>query len=260
MRTGLVTKKLGMSTFFDEKGVGIPVTLLKVDDCQVVGHRSEEKDGVLALRVGHGKAKPNKVKKSQKGYFSKNKLEFKRHIVDFRVSKDAVLEIGANINADHYVVGQFIDVIGTSVGKGFAGAMKRHGFSGLRASHGVSISHRSHGSTGQNQDPGKVQKGKKMAGHMGARRVTVGNLEIIEIDRENNVLVVKGAIPGSENSRVLVIDAHKKGLPVNVPYPGVISAQKESPAEVKETVQEASQDRASESTVDNGVTEQPEKE
>jgi len=227
MRTGVVTRKLGMSTFFDSNGKSIPVTLLKLDDCQVVGHRNEEKDGVVAVRVGHGKIKTNKIKKPLKGHYLKNKVDFKKSIVDFKVSKDALLEIGSDINADHYVVGQFIDVTGTSVGKGFAGPMKRHGFAGLRASHGVSISHRAHGSTGQCQDPGKVFKGKKMAGHMGCVRVTVGNLEIIEIDKDNNVLVVKGAIPGFESSYVLVKDAKKKGLPSNVPYPGVKIAQEE---------------------------------
>ena len=223
MRTGLVTKKLGMSVVFDKQGRRTPVTLLKIDDCMVIGHRTPEKDGVIALRIGHGKSESNKFKinKPQKGYYLKTGLEFRRHIADFRVSEDALVDIGTNLNADHYVVGQFVDVIGTSTGKGFAGAMKRHGFKGLRASHGVSISHRSHGSTGQRQDPGKVFKGKKMAGHMGCRRVTTQNLEILSIDLEKNLLVIKGAVPGVDNSYVLVRDAKKKGIPPNVPYPCV---------------------------------------
>ena len=221
MRTGVVTTKLGMSTFFDKQGRSIAVTLLKIDDCQVIGHRTEEKDGIIAVRIGHGKIKANKITKPLKGCFLKKKVDFKRKIVDFKVSKDALLDIGNYVNADHYVVGQFIDVTGISTGKGFAGVMKRHGFSGLRASHGVSISHRSHGSTGQRQDPGRVFKGKKMAGHMGCDKVTIPNLEIIEIDKDNNVLVVKGAVPGVENSYVLVNDAKKKGLLPSVPYPGV---------------------------------------
>ena len=227
MRTGVITKKLGMSMLFGEHGIRIPVTLLKLDDCQVVGHRNKEKDGVVSVRVGYGKIKANKVTKPLKGHFLKNKVDFKRNIVDFRVSEDAILDIGSYLNADHYVVGQYVDVTGTSVGKGFAGVMKRYGFRGMRASHGVSVSHRAQGSTGQCQDPGKVFKGKKMPGHMGARRVTTGNLEIMEIDVENNILVVKGAIPGHENSYVLVKDAKKKGLPSNVPYPGVKKVQEE---------------------------------
>ena len=221
MRTGVVTKKLGMSIFFDEQGKTIPVTLLKLDDCQVVGQRNNEKDGVTAVRIGYGKIKANKVTKPLKGYLKKQKVDFKKNIADFKVSQDALLDVGTYINANHYVVGQFIDATGISKGKGFAGAMKRYGFSGLRASHGVSISHRAHGSTGHCQDPGKVFKGKKMAGHMGDARVTKSNLEIIQIDEENNILIVKGAVPGSKNSYVLVKDAKKRGLPADVPYPGI---------------------------------------
>ncbi|NRA73301.1 MAG: 50S ribosomal protein L3 [Rickettsiales bacterium] len=221
MRSGVVTKKLGMSIFFDEQGQTIPVTLLKLDNCQVVGHRNQEKDKVTAVRVGYGKIKSNKVSKPLKGYFLKHKLDFKRNVADFKVSQTALLDIGTYINADHYVVGQFVDVVGVSTGKGFAGVMKRHNFSGLRASHGVSISHRAHGSTGHCQDPGKVFKGKKMAGQMGSKRVTVSNLEIIQVDKENNILVVKGAVPGFNDSYVLVRDAKKRGLPADVPYPGV---------------------------------------
>ena len=253
MRTGVVTKKLGMSTFFDKKGLSIPVTLLQLDHCQIVGHREEHKDGVIAVRVGYGKIKANKLKKPLKGYFSKQKVDFKRNIADFKVSKDALLDIGSHINADHYVVGQFVDVTGTSTGKGFAGGMKRHGFGGLRASHGVSVTHRSHGATGQNQDPGKVAKGKKMAGHMGCDRITVGNLEILEIDIENNVLVIKGAVPGTDNSRVLVKDARKKGLPSNVPYPGVKAAKEASPEKTEEIVAEgAAIEEVAEENMDTG--------
>ena len=238
MRTGLVTKKLGMSAVFDKQGRRIPVTLLKVDDCMIVGHRSPEKDGVLAVRVGHGKVSSGnpKINKPQKSYYLKTKLEFRRHIVDFKVSDDALVEVGTNLNADHYVEGQFVDVIGTSTGKGFAGAMKRHGFRGLRASHGVSISHRSHGSTGNRQDPGKVFKNKKMAGHMGCCRVTTQNLEILSVNLEKNLLVIKGAVPGTDNSYVIVRDAKKTATPPNVPYP-CVKAEKTSADNSKEQIE-----------------------
>ena len=245
MRTGVVTKKLGMSIFFDKQGNRLPVTLLKLDDCQVVGHRNKEKDGVVAVRIGYGNVKANKITKPLKGYFLKNKVDFKKNVADFKVSEDALLDIGTYVNADHYVVGQFIDVTGISTGKGFAGVMKRHGFSGLRASHGVSVSHRSHGSTGQCQDPGKVFKGKKMAGHMGCKRVTTSNLEIIEIDKENNILIVKGAVPGVENAYVLVKDAKKRGLPPNVPYPAVKAGQEEK-TEKDETISSDTPDEVKE--------------
>jgi large subunit ribosomal protein L3 len=231
MRTGVITRKLGMSALFDKQGRRVPVTVLRVDDCQVIGHRTFEKDGVSAVRVGYGKIKPNKISKAHKGHYLKHKLDFKRHVADFRVASDALVEVGAKIGANHYVIGQFIDATGTSIGKGFAGAMKRHGFSGLRASHGVSITHRSHGSTGQRQDPGKVFKNKKMAGHMGATRVTTQNLEVLLVDTEKNLLFVKGAVPGSENSYVLVQDAKKKSVPPEAPYPYMSKPRAEAVSE-----------------------------
>jgi large subunit ribosomal protein L3 len=243
MRTGVVTKKLGMSALFDKQGRRVPVTVLKVDDCQVIGQRTVEKDGVLAVRIGYGKIKPNKISKAHKGHYLKNKLEFKRHVADFKVAPDALIEAGVDIGATHYVIGQFIDVTGTSIGKGFAGAMKRHGFSGLRASHGVSAVHRSHGSTGQRQDPGKVFKNKKMAGHMGSTRITTQNLEILFIDAEKNLLFVKGAVPGAENSYVLVQDAKKKSAPPEAPYPYMRKPITEARLETENIVVETNNDQ-----------------
>ena len=219
MRVGVIAKKIGMSSVFDESGARTPVTLLKVDDCQVIGHKTVEKDGYLALRVGAGKISTSRLGKSGSGIFAKSRMDPKRHIVEFRIENSAIIDIGSEIRADHYVQNQFIDVSGTSIGKGFAGVMKRHNFGGLRASHGVSITHRSHGSTGQRQDPGKVFKNKKMAGHMGDTHVTVQNLRVISIDSEKNIIAVKGAIPGSKNSYVVVKDAHKRALPAEAPYP-----------------------------------------
>lgn len=222
MRTGLITKKLGMSAYFAENGQHIPVTVLKVDNCQVVSHRTEELDGYIAMQLGVGDVKVKNVSKPLRGHFAKSKVEPKREVVEFRVSIDALVDVGAEITADHFVVGQYVDVVGTTQGKGFAGAMKRHGFHGLRASHGVSISHRSHGSTGQCQDPGKVFKGKKMAGHMGDTQVTTQSLEVISTDVERGIIMVKGAIPGSKGGCILVKDALKKPLPDNVPMPAAI--------------------------------------
>ncbi|QCE34291.1 50S ribosomal protein L3 [Acetobacteraceae bacterium] len=219
MRTGLIAKKLGMSRIFKEDGVSIPVTLLQLDHVEVVDVKTNERDGYVALQVGYGEAKAKHVSKPNRGHFASQKVELKKKLVEFRVSDDAVLEVGTKLTAAHFVPGQKVDVTGTSKGKGFAGAMKRHNFRGLEASHGVSISHRSHGSTGQRQDPGKVFKGKKMAGHMGDRRVTTQNLEIAAVDQENNLIFIKGAVPGSKEGYVLVSDAVKKQRHPEAPYP-----------------------------------------
>lgn len=218
MRTGLITKKIGMSSFFTEAGDKLAVTLLQLDNCQVVGQKTIEKDGYNAVILGASDVKPTKVSKSVRTVFEKNKITPKGVIREFRVEKDALLEVGATMSVDQFEVGQYVDAITEqSQGKGFAGVMKRHNFAGLRASHGVSISHRSHGSTGGCQDPGRVFKNKKMAGQMGNHRVTAQNLQIVDIDAENNILVVKGAVPGSKNGMVLVRDAVKKGAGMKYP-------------------------------------------
>jgi len=229
MRSGVITKKIGMSRVFTDDGEHIPVTVLQLDNCQVVAHRTVEKNGYTALQLGvgqyinrKGEAKTGKLSKATRGYFAKAKVEPKRKLAEFRVSQDNLIEVGAEITADHFVKGQFVDVSAKSIGKGFAGAMKRHGFGGLRASHGVSISHRSHGSTGQCQDPGKVFKGKKMAGHMGDTTTTTHNLTIVDTDVERGIILVRGAVPGSKGSWVTLCDAVKKTLPENAPKPGAI--------------------------------------
>lgn len=235
MRTGLIAQKLGMSRLFTEEGEHVPVTVLKVDNCQVVGVRTAERDGYTAVQLGVGKAKVKNVTKPMRGHFAKAKVEPKRKLVEFRVPAEALLDVGAEIGADHFVAGQLVDVTGTSIGKGFAGGMKRHNFGGLRATHGVSISHRSHGSTGNRQDPGKVFKGKKMAGHMGDRRVTTLNLKVVATDAERGLIMVRGAVPGAEGGYVLVRDAAKRPAPEGVPFPAALrgGAPAAAPAEEK---------------------------
>jgi len=235
MRTGLIAQKVGMSRAFTEEGMHVPVTVLKVDNCQVVAVRTEGKDGYNAVQLGNAKAKVKNVPKAQRGHFAKAKVEPKRKVAEFRVSEDALLDVGSELSAAHFVAGQYVDVTGTSIGKGFAGAMKRHNFAGLRASHGVSISHRAHGSTGNSQDPGKVFKGKKMAGHMGDRRVTGQSLEIVSTDEERGLILVKGAVPGSKGGWVLIRDAVKRPAPDGLPFPAALiagaAASEEAPAE-----------------------------
>ena len=236
MRTGLIARKLGMSRFFDGQGNNVPVTVLQLEGCQVVGQRTREKDGYTALQLGAGKPKVKNVTKPLRGHYAKAKVEPKRKLAEFRVSDDALVEVGAEFSAGHFVAGQYVDVIGTSIGKGFAGVMKRHGFSGLRASHGVSIKHRSQGSTGHSQDPGKVFKGKKMAGQMGDRRVTTQNLMIVSTDEARGLIMIKGAVPGSADSWVMVSDAIKRQLPEGVPFPaglrsGGAASKADDPAE-----------------------------
>jgi large subunit ribosomal protein L3 len=219
MRTGLIARKLGMTRIFDGDGNHVPVTVLKVDACQVVAVRSRDKDGYTALQLGAGRAKVKNVSKPQRGHFAKARVEPKVRLAEFRVSEDAVLTVGAELTAAHFVPEQRVDVVGTSIGKGFAGAMKRHNFGGLGASHGVSISHRSHGSTGQRQSPGKTFKNKKMAGHLGAERVTVQSLRVVAADAERGLLMIEGAVPGSPGGFVLISDAKKRPLPEGVPFP-----------------------------------------
>jgi large subunit ribosomal protein L3 len=222
MRTGLIARKLGMTRVFDAEGNHVPVTVLKVDNCQVVAVRSQERDGYTALQLGVGAIKIKNVCKPLRGHFAKAKVEPKAHLAEFRISEDALLPVSAEITAEHFVPGQFVDVVGVSIGKGYAGAMKRHNFAGLGASHGVSISHRSHGSTGQRQSPGKTFKNKKMAGHLGFARVTTQSLKVISADAERGVLMIKGSVPGSAGGYVVVRDAAKRKNPNGLPFPAAL--------------------------------------
>lgn len=224
MRSGLIAQKVGMTRIFTEDGTHVPVTVLKVDTCQVVSTRSVEKDGYVAVQLGAGKAKVKNVAKPVRGHFAIAKVEPKKKVVEFRVAAENVLAVGAELSASHFIPGQFVDITGTTIGKGFAGVMKRHNFRGLEASHGVSVSHRSHGSTGQRQDPGRVFKGKKMAGHMGDVQVTTQNLKVVSTDAERGLILVRGSVPGSEGSWVLVRDAVKRKLPEGVPFPAALKA------------------------------------
>ncbi len=230
MRSGLIAQKLGMSRVFTPEGEHVPVTVLKVDNCQVVAVKTAEKDGYTAVQLGVGKAKVKNVPKPMRGHYAKAKVEPKRKLVEFRVAQDAVLEVGAELSVEHFIVGQFVDVVGTSIGKGFAGGMKRWNFGGLRATHGVSISHRSLGSTGNRQDPGRTFKNKKMAGHLGTDRVTTLNLKVIATDVARGLLMVHGAVPGAEGGFVLVRDAVKRARPKDVPYPAALKSAPTSDA------------------------------
>src|SRR6186713_1341818 len=245
MRSGVIAQKMGMTRLFTEAGEHVPVTVLRLAQCQVVAHRSKEKDGYVALQLGSGTRKVKNVSKAERGRFAVAKVEPKRTIAEFRVSDDGLIPVGAEITADHFLVGQFVDVTGTSIGKGFAGVMKRWNFGGLRATHGVSVSHRSLGSTGQRQDPGRVFKNKKMAGHMGARNRTQQNLEIVRTDVERGLLFVKGSVPGHKGSWCLIKDAVKVPAHADLPYPAGLkqaaSPATEAPAEVieNEVIEEA---------------------
>jgi large subunit ribosomal protein L3 len=220
MRTGVIAKKLGMARFFDEAGIHVPVTVLSLEGCQVTGHRTKDRDGYVALQLGAGAKKPKNTSKAMRGHFAKAEVEPKRKLVEFRVSEDNLIDVGAEITADHFLPGQKVDITGSTTGKGFAGGMKRWNFGGLRATHGVSLSHRSLGSTGQRQDPGKTFKGKKMAGQLGNETVTTLNMTIWRIDTDRGLILVRGAVPGSEGSFVKIRDAVKSPLPTDAPKPG----------------------------------------
>ena len=238
MRCGTLARKIGMTRVFAKDGTHIPVTVLSLDACQVTETRMAARDGYDAIQVGAGTRKVKNISKASRGQFAKAKVEPKAKLAEFRVSADAMIEVGAVIGANHYVAGQLVDVAGISHGKGFAGAMKRHNFAGLRASHGVSLSHRAHGSTGANQDPGKVWKGKKMAGQMGAARVTTQNLEVVEVMVEDGLILLKGAVPGAKNSYVMISDAIKAERPADAPYPAGLFADYVPPSETPEEVEE----------------------
>ena len=238
MRSGIIAKKLGMTRLFMEDGAQIPVTVLQMENLQVVAQRTGEKDGYSAVQLGCGSAKAKRTSAAMRGHFAAAKVEPKRKMAEFRVTPENLIEVGEEITANHFLEGQKVDIAGTSIGKGFAGGMKRHNFKGLRATHGVSISHRSHGSTGQCQEPGKVFKGKKMAGHMGAARVTTQNLEVVRTDIDRGLIMIKGAVPGSKGGWVTVKDAVKKKAPDGLPFPAALrsaivasEAPVETPAE-----------------------------
>jgi large subunit ribosomal protein L3 len=234
MRSGVLAQKVGMMRLFTDAGEHVPVTVLRLGNCQVVGHRSKDKNGYVALQLGAGARKVQRANRADRGHFAVAKVEPKRKLAEFRVDDNALIPVGAEITADHFVVGQFVDVTGTSTGKGFAGGMKRWNFSGLRATHGVSISHRSIGSTGGRQDPGKTFKNKKMPGHLGVDRVTTLNLKVMQTDVERGLILVEGAVPGVKGGWILVRDAIKKKLPDGVPMPGKFKL-----AEAAQSAQEA---------------------
>ncbi len=227
MRSGIVAQKVGMTRVFSAEGNHVPVTVLKVDGVQVVAQRTQEKDGYTAVQLGIGVRKANRVNRALKGHYAKAKVEPKRKLVEFRVGADKLLDVGAVLAPSHFLAGQYIDVTGTTIGKGFAGPLKRWNFAGLEASHGVSVSHRSHGSTGQRQDPGKVFKGKKMAGHLGVEQVTIQNLQVVSVDDAKGFIFVKGAVPGHAGGYVLVRDAVKQALPKDAPQPAGLMAKKD---------------------------------
>jgi large subunit ribosomal protein L3 len=241
MRSGVIAKKLGMTRVFMEDGRQIPVTVLQMDNLQVVAQRTNEKDGYSAVQLGAGTAKAKRTSAGMRGHFAKANVEPKRKIAEFRVTSDNLIEVGEEITANHFLEGQKVDIAGTSIGKGFAGAMKRHNFKGLRATHGVSVSHRSHGSTGQCQEPGRVFKGKKMAGHMGSARVTTQNLEVVRTDIDRGLLLIKGAVPGSAGGWVTIKDSVKKKAPEGLPFPAALRSQL-APAEAQ--VEEAAVETA----------------
>ncbi|KAB2862694.1 MAG: 50S ribosomal protein L3 [Bauldia sp.] len=222
MRSGVIAQKVGMTRVFTEAGEQVPVTVLKLDNCQVVAQRTEEKNGYTALQLGVGLRKVKNTPRALRGHFAKAAVEPKRKVAEFRVSPENLIEVGAEITADHFVVGQFVDVTGTSVGKGFQGVMKRYNFAGGRATHGNSLSHRIPGSTGQRQDPGKVFKGKKMAGHMGDERVTTQNLRIVKTDTDRGLIMVRGAVPGAKGGWILIRDAVKHAVPKEAPLPAAV--------------------------------------
>src|SRR3984957_14127402 len=245
MRTGVIAKKLGLTRLFDEAGTHVPVTVLSLDGCQVTAQRTKAKDGYVALQLGVGAKKPKNTSKAERGHFAKALVEPKRHLAEFRVSEDNLIDVGAEFTADHFMPGQSVDVSGITIGKGFQGGIKRWHFGGLRATHGVSVSHRSLGSTGQRQDPGRTFRGKKMAGHMGQDAVTTLNLTVFRVDAERGLIILKGAVPGAEGGYVKIRDAVKRAAPANLPKPGAYKgAGAEAPA------QPAAEPEAAEATTD----------
>ena len=247
MRSGVIAQKIGMSRVYNDAGEHVPVTVLRLDGCQVVAHRTNDKNGYTALQLGAGTRKPNNLGKAERGHFAVAKVEPKRKLAEFRVDEKEMIPVGAEITADHFVVGQFVDVTGTSIGKGTAGPMKRWNFGGLRASHGVSISHRSHGSTGGRQDPGKTFKNKKMMGHMGVDRVTTLNLKVVQTDVARGLILVEGAVPGPKSGWILVRDAVKKALPKDAPKPGkfkVAEGEKKADAKNENKAEQKADDAA----------------
>ncbi|MBU1323734.1 MAG: 50S ribosomal protein L3 [Alphaproteobacteria bacterium] len=243
MRTGVIAKKLGMTRVFAEDGAHVPVTVLQLDGCQVVGQRTQERDGYVALQLGAGTKKAKNTNKAQRETFARAEVEPKAHVAEFRVAEDALLDVGAELTADHFVVGQKVDVQAPTIGKGFAGAMKRWNFGGLRATHGVSVSHRSHGSTGNRQDPGRTFPGKKMAGHLGQETVSVQNLTVVRIDAERGLILIKGAVPGHDGTFVKIRDAIKKARPADAPFPGGIKS-KSAPAAAEQPAETPADDAA----------------
>ena len=239
MRTGVIAKKLGMTRFFDEAGQHVPVTVLSLDGCQVTAQRTVEKDGYVALQLGAGVKKAKNTSKAMRGHFGKSNVEPKHYVAEFRVDADGLIDVGAELTADHYVAGQRVDIQGITKGKGFAGGMKRWNFGGLRATHGVSLSHRSLGSTGQRQDPGKTFKGKKMGGQLGNETVTTQNLTVWRVDAERGLIMIKGAVPGAEGGYVKISDAVKKALHADAPKPGAFRAAGATPAMAAEATPEA---------------------
>ena len=227
MRSGLIAQKLGMTRIFAEDGSHVPVTVLELQNCQVVGQRTADKDGYVALQLGAGQAKAKNTTKAERGQFAVAKVEPKRHVAEFRVDEANLIEVGATLQADHFVEGQLVDVTGTSIGKGFAGGMKRWNFGGLRATHGVSVSHRSIGSTGGRQDPGKTFKNKKMPGHMGDRRITTQNVKVVKTDVERGLIMIQGSVPGAKGAWIMIKDAVKKPAPKGAAFPGSFKAAAE---------------------------------
>jgi len=261
MRTGVIARKLGMTRLFDEAGTHVPVTVLSLDGCQVTAQRTQEKDGYVALQLGAGAKKAKNTSKAERGHFAKALVEPKRHVVEFRVSEDNLIDVGAELSADHFLPGQKVDVSGVTVGKGFAGAIKRWNFGGMRATHGVSVSHRAHGSTGQRQDPGKVFKGKKMAGHMGQDNVTTLNLTVFRVDVERGLILIKGAVPGTEGTWVKIRDAIKSAPPKDLPRPGSTKQSVAAKAEAdKAAAVEAAAEAAAAEAAAAETTEAPEAE
>ena len=245
MRSGVVAQKVGMTRVFTEAGEHVPVTVLRLAQCQVVAHRTKDKNGYMALQLGSGARRANNMNKADRGYFGKQNVEPRRKLAEFRVTEDALIPVGAEITADHFIPGQFVDVCGITIGKGFAGGMKRWNFAGLRASHGVSISHRSIGGTGGRQDPGKTFKNKKMPGHLGVERVTTLNLKVVQTDVERGLILVEGAVPGSKSGWVTVRDAVKKKLPKEAPKPGKFRVSEAAEAKIESEQAKPASDQAS---------------